>query len=215
MIKENIEMINKQIAKAAEESGRSFEEIKIVAVTKTATVEQINKAVDAGIKCIGENRVQVAEEKFPKLPSVEKHMIGHLQKNKVKRALDAFDVIQSVDSIKLANEINRRAYDVGRIIPVFIEVNIGNEESKFGTKLTDVPSFYNELIKFPNLRIDGLMTIAPLMEAEKTRPYFREMKVLFDKIKPRWLSMGMSNDYVQAIEEGSNLVRIGRAIFGN
>ena len=189
--------------------------VKLVAVTKTRTVEEIKKAIDAGVNCIGENKVQEAQEKFPSLPKVEKHMIGHLQRNKVKTAVELFDMIQSVDSLKIAKEISKRCEAINKVMPILIEVNIGNEESKYGIKPEDIKEFIKEISQFKNIDIQGLMCIAPLIEAEKTRPYFKKMKELFDSLgNLKWLSMGMTNDYKIAIEEGSNMVRIGTAIFG-
>lgn len=189
--------------------------VKLIAVTKTRAVEEIKEAIRAGITCIGENRVQEAEEKFPYLPKVEKHMIGNLQTNKVKLAVEIFDVIQSVDSLKLAKEIDKRCEAIGKVMPVLIEVNIGEEANKHGIRLENVKSFVKEISQFENIIIQGLMCVAPLVNPKEARPYFKKMKQLFDSINGlKWLSMGMSNDYKIAIEEGSNMVRIGTAIFG-
>lgn len=203
-------MIKENIAKL-----RIPANIKLVAVTKTRTIEEIKKAIEFGITCISENRVQEAKQKFPFLTKVEKHMIGHLQNNKVKLAVELFDMIQSVDSIRLAEEIDKRCKAVGKVMPVLIEINIGNEESKYGVNPEDIKNFLKEVSQFENLEVEGLMCIAPFVKAEETRPYFRKMKRLFDSLgNLKWLSMGMSNDYKIAIEEGSNMVRIGSAIFG-
>lgn len=189
--------------------------VKLIAVTKTRTVDEIKQAIEAGITCIGENKVQEAKQKFPFLPKVEKHMIGHLQTNKVRLAVELFDVIQSVDSVELAGEINKRCGAIGKVMPILLEVNIGSEESKQGVKPDDIKNLVREISKFKHVKIQGLMCIAPLLEPEKTRPYFRKMKQIFDSIEGlKWLSMGMSNDYKVAIDEGSNMVRIGTAIFG-
>lgn len=189
--------------------------VKLVAITKTRTVEEIKQAIEAGINCIGENRVQEAKQKFPLLPEVEKNMVGHLQTNKVKLAVELFDMIQSVDSVKLAEEISKRCEAIDKVMPILVEVNIGEEGSKHGVKLEGIKDFMNEISQFKNIDIQGLMCIAPFIEPEKTRPYFRRMKEVFDSIgNLRWLSMGMTNDYRIAIEEGSNMVRIGTAIFG-
>jgi len=205
----DLENVRKRINEASE--GRA---VKLVAVTKNLPVDAIKEAMKMGVDCIGENRIQEASEKFPKLPPVEKHMIGHLQTNKVKLAVQLFDCIQSVDSYKIAEEIGKRAYEEGKIMPVLIEVNIGGEESKFGVAPKDLSSFHDKVRGIGNIKVEGLMAMAPHLEPEKTRPYFKEMKELFDRENLKWLSMGMTNDYEIAIQEGSNMVRIGTAIFG-
>ena len=188
--------------------------VKLVAVTKNVDVSRILEAVNAGIKCIGENKVQEAKLKFQMLPAgIEKHMIGHLQTNKVKDAVMLFDVIQSIDSIKLLAEVDRRCMEIGKVMPVLIEINIGSEESKSGINADELQNFLKEAKGFPNITVEGLMCIAPIDE-HKARLCFRKMKGLFDASNLKLLSMGMSNDYKIAIEEGSNMVRIGTAIFG-
>lgn len=189
--------------------------VKLVAVTKTRTIEEIKQVIDSGIKCIGENKVQEANQKFPFLPEVEKHMIGHLQRNKVKLAVELFDVIQSVDSVKLAKEIDKRCSAISKIMPILIEINVAMEESKQGININNAQSFIQEISQFNNIDVQGLMCMAPFIGSEKTRPYFKKMKELFDSFGDlKWLSMGMTNDYRLAIEEGSNMVRVGTAIFG-
>lgn len=189
--------------------------VKLIAVTKTRTVEEIKEAIMSGVTCIGENRIQEAEKKFPYLSNVEKHMIGNLQTNKVKLAVELFDMIQSVDSLKLAKEIDKRCEVVGKVMPVLVEVNIGDEPNKHGIKLEKVEIFIKEISQLKNIDVQGLMCVAPLITPEETRRYFKKMKKAFDSINGlKWLSMGMSNDYKIAIEEGSNMVRIGTAIFG-
>lgn len=189
--------------------------VKLIAVTKTRTIEEIKKAIEAGINCIGENRVQEAKQKFPSFPNVEKHMIGHLQTNKAKIAVELFDMIQSVDSVKLAKEISKRCEEINKVMPILIEINIGNEEIKHGIKPEKTKDFLNKISQFKNIDIQGLMCIAPFIKPEETRPYFKKMKELFESLgNLKWLSMGMTNDYKVAIEEGSNMVRIGTAIFG-
>ena len=188
--------------------------VKLVAATKTRSVEEIKQAVEAGVACIGENKVQEAKQKFPFLPQVEKHMIGHLQTNKVKSAVELFDMIQSVDSIKLAKEINKRCKAINKVMPVLVEINISDEENKYGIKLCDAEIFINKISQFKNIEVQGLMCMAPFVEPEETMSYFRKMKSLFDSLGSlKWLSMGMSNDYKMAIKEGSNMVRIGTSIF--
>ncbi|MBN2457941.1 YggS family pyridoxal phosphate-dependent enzyme [Candidatus Woesearchaeota archaeon] len=221
-IKENLDKVYDKIRAAAERSGRKAEDIMLVVVTKSATAEQVDEAIGCGAAVIAENRIQAAEDKFRSLdsltkkgkaPAPEKHMIGHLQTNKVKAAVRLFDLIQSVDSIRLAEEIDRRASDIGREMPVFIEINLSGEEQRYGIRPEDLDAFYKSLSRLKNLKVTGLMGIAPHILPEKTRPYFRRIKKLFDRLGLRWLSIGMSNDYEIAIEEGSNMVRIGTAIF--
>lgn len=224
MISENLNRIYNCIRKAAFKSGRNPDEIKLVAVTKTVDVDKINQAIDCGITAIGENRVQELIKKYPLInKEVEWHLIGHLQTNKVKYIIDKVNLIHSVDSIKLMEEINKRAKDKGRIMDILVEVNISGEASKFGIKPEDLFKFLKEASQYSNINVKGLMTIAPYcIDPEETRPYFKEMKRLFDEasqldihnVKMVYLSMGMSNDFEIAIEEGANIIRIGTALFG-
>ena len=223
-IKNNLEIINKKIKKAALKVNRNPEEIKLVAVTKTATTEQIEEAINAGVKIIGENRVQDAKKKYQIFTAdVEWHLIGHLQTNKAKYAVEIFNCIHSVDSIKLTQEIDKRSLQFGKIMDVLVEVNVSGEETKYGIKSEEVETFLKEISEFPRIRIRGLMTIAPIAEdKEEVRPYFRKLRELSEKIKSKnienikmdYLSMGMTEDFEIAIEEGANMVRIGRGIFG-
>ena len=223
-IKNNLEIINKKIKKAALKVNRNPEEIKLVAVTKTATTEQIEEAINAGVKIIGENRVQDAKKKYQIFTAdVEWHLIGHLQTNKAKYAVEIFNCIHSVDSIKLTQEIDKRSLQFGKIMDVLVEVNVSGEETKYGIKSEEVETFLKEISEFPRIRIRGLMTIAPIVEdKEEVRPYFRKLRELSEKIKSKnienikmdYLSMGMTEDFEVAIEEGANMVRIGRGIFG-
>ena len=223
-IKNNLEIINEKIKKAALKANRSPEEIKLVAVTKTATTEQIKEAINAGVKIIGENKVQEAKEKYQILTAdIEWHLVGHLQTNKVKYAIEIFDCIHSVDSIKLAEEIDKRSLQFGKTTNVLVEVNVSGEETKYGIKPEEVEPFLKEISEFSRIRVRGLMTIAPITEdKEEVRPYFRKLRELFEKIKIKniknirmdYLSMGMTEDFEVAIEEGANMVRIGRGIFG-
>ncbi len=192
--------------------------VKILAATKTRTTAEIQEAVDSGISIIGENYVQEAEKKYPYIKGdIEKHCIGHLQKNKIKKALEIFDVIETVDSLDIAKEIDKRTK---KQIPTYIEVNIGKETKKTGVLPENLEILIEEISKLKNVKITGLMTMAPFFEdIEKIRPYFKEMKRLFDKIHKKYpsiaiLSMGMSDSYKIAIEEGANLIRLGTAIFG-
>jgi hypothetical protein len=224
IIKKNLEIINEKIKNAALKVNRNPEEIKLVAVTKAATIEQIKKAISAGIKIIGENKVQEAKEKYQILSAdIEWHLVGHLQTNKVKYAIEIFDLIHSVDSIKLAKEIDKRSLQFGMITNVLVEVNVSGEETKYGIKPEEVKLFLKEISEYSRIRVRGLMTIAPMAEdTEEVRPYFRKLRELFKEIKIKsiknikmdYLSMGMTEDFEVAIEEGANMVRIGRGIFG-
>jgi|SRR3989338_3714006 len=208
-IKENVEKIKSSLPS----------NIILVAAAKTRSVEEIKEAIAAGIEIIGENYVQDAEKKLVLKNKVKFHFIGHLQKNKVKRAVDLFDMIETVDSIEITKEIDKRCRAVNKIMPVLIEVNIGKEPSKFGCMPEDVESLAKEIKFLPNLELKGLMAMTPLFDdTEKCRPYFREMKKIFNDLKERYdlaiLSMGMSSSYKIAVEEGANMVRIGALIFG-
>ncbi|MGB2783762.1 MAG: YggS family pyridoxal phosphate-dependent enzyme, partial [Atribacterota bacterium] len=213
-----------KIKKAALKADRNPEEIKLVAVTKTATIEQIEEAIKTGVKIIGENKVQEAKEKYQIITAdIEWHLVGHLQTNKVKYAVEIFDCIHSVDSIKLAEEIDKRSLQFGKTTNVLVEVNVSGEETKCGIKPEEVEPFLKEISKFSRIRVRGLMTIAPMVEdKEEVRPYFRKLRELSKEIKSKniknvrmdYLSMGMSEDFEIAIEEGANMVRIGRGIFG-
>jgi len=192
-IAENLRSVREKIDKAAK--GR---EIILVCVTKRANVPQIKEAIDSGVRVIGENRVKDAIEKFFKLPIVEKHMIGHLQTNKVKHAVQHFDVIQSVDSLKLAKEIDKRSVAIGKVMPVMIEVNVSGEEQKHGIKPADANDFLNQLTKLINIKVIGLMTMAPFVVAEKTRPYFAKLRQINMQLKLPHLSMGTNGLYRSA-----------------
>ncbi len=223
-IKNNLEIINEKMKKAALKANRNPQEIKLVAVTKTATIEQIKEAISAGVKIIGENKVQEAKEKYQILTAdIEWHLVGHLQTNKVKYAIEIFDFIHSVDSIKLAKEIDKRSLQFGMITNVLVEVNVSGEETKYGIEPEEVEPFLKEISEFSRIRVRGLMTIAPITEdKEEIRPYFRKLRELSKEIKSKniknvkmdYLSMGMTEDFEVAIEEGANMVRIGRGIFG-
>lgn len=200
--------------------------VTLVAATKDRTVEEIKEAIDAGIEVIGENYVQEAARKYEEIgDSVEWHMIGHLQKNKINKALPIFDVIQTVDSVKKAKQIDKQVQRAGKeVVPVYIEINIGNEESKYGIKpeYESLKELACRVAELEHLRLEGLMTMGPRFgNVEKVRPYFKKTKELFDRINSDFpnielkvLSMGMSNSYKVAIEEGSNMVRIGSKLFG-
>lgn len=198
------------------------EKITLLVVTKNHGVEPIREAVDAGATDIGENRVQEAAEKFPALErNVTRHLIGHLQTNKVKSAVKLFDVIQSLDSVHLATALDKAAASLNKIQDVLIQVNAAREPQKSGVLLEDFDTLINFVDAAKNLRLRGLMMIAPnFPDVEQCRPLFRQMRTLFDELKPArtdfdLLSMGMSNDYKIAVAEGANVVRVGTAILGS
>lgn len=223
-IRENVQFARNKIAEACRRSSREFEEIELVAITKTVDVEQINEAIEAGIRVVGENRVQEAWRKFQEVgEKAHWHMVGHLQTNKVKRVLQFADMIHSVDSVYLAREIQTQAKKLDRTIEILIQVNTSGEESKFGLEPEATIGAIEEVSTLPNLKIKGLMTIgAFLPNPEDVRPCFKLLNDLKDRVNERGitsveigtLSMGMTNDYEIAIEEGSTMVRVGTAIFG-
>ncbi len=224
-IKDNIDGIVARTAAAAKRSGRKPEDITVIAVSKTVTAERAKEAVEGGTLNLGENRVQELVNKYEQLSDTEInwHLIGHLQKNKVKYIIDKVALIHSVESIELAKEINKRASQHGLISKVLIELNIGEEESKFGIGEDEIYEFVKSMEHFENIKVLGLMTVAPYCEnPEDIRWVFRKMKEIYDKISDmklkntemKYLSMGMTNDFEIAIEEGANMVRIGTAIFG-
>ena len=224
-IAENIEAIQKEKAQAALRAGRDPEEVLLCAVTKTHTAEEINEAIRAGVTDIGENKVQEILDKYDKVLPVNWHMIGHLQTNKVKYIVDKVSLIHSVDSFKLAEEIDKRAGQHGKTMDILVQVNAACDKAKFGVDISAAESLVSEILSAcENIRVRGLMTIAPYAEdPEEIRPYFRSMRQLYDKIAaeidhPRidfkYLSMGMSNDRIIAVEEGATVIRVGTAIFG-
>lgn len=223
-IQENIDGINKNKDEIASKAGRKPGEVLLVAVTKTRSSDEINEAIDAGITDIGENKVQEIMDKFEAVKPVRWHMIGHLQTNKVKYIIDKVSMIHSVDSFKLAEEIDQRSAQHHTVMDILVQVNAAQEESKFGITTEETGKLIEDILdKCPNIRIRGLMCIAPYEEnPEDVRIYFREVKALYDKyalfsharLDFQYLSMGMSHDYEAAILEGSNLIRVGTAIFG-
>jgi hypothetical protein len=215
-IERNIREVERRIAQAAERAGRSPEEITIVAVTKGVAPQAIEAALKAGIRHIGENRVQEAKEKIALLSALELHptwhMVGHLQTNKAKTAMEIFDIIHSVDSLRLAEALSHRAQNT---LPVLLQVNISGEGTKSGLSTAELPKALEEVARLPRLEVKGLMTIAPLMnDPEEVRPIFRRLRELRDSLGLEHLSMGMTDDFEVAVEEGATMVRIGRAIFG-
>ena len=234
-IAHNLAAVRQRLAAAAQRAGRSSEEITLVAVTKTVPLPSILIAYELGLRDFGENRVQEAAAKIagarPQATDIRWHLVGHLQTNKAKAAVELFDCIQSVDSLHLAEALDRRAQAAGRLLPVLLEVNVSGEASKSGFAAAGAgPAAWREallpaverLLALPHLDVQGLMTIAPLVsDPEQARPYFRALRQLRDELQRRFpqtnwrhLSMGMTDDFEVAIEEGATMVRLGRAIFG-
>jgi PLP dependent protein len=221
-IEANLNRVRNEIAQAAQVSGRKVTDIQLIAVTKTHPTEIVREAVDGGQLVFGESKVQEARAKIPLLPSnIRWHFIGHLQKNKIRHALPLFEMIHSVDSLELAQAIDRIAQEDGLHPRILLEVNVAGEGSKFGFKASTLRGELESLLLLPRLSIEGLMCIPPLAEeAETSRPYFVELRKLRDALEKEFqvklpqLSMGMTNDYRVAVEEGATLVRVGTAIFG-
>ena len=223
-IRENVLTVREAIERAAERAGRRPEEIRLVAASKTVDIERIQAAIEAGIKILGENYVQEAMKKSEALEKpVSWHFVGHLQKNKARHAVKLFDMIHSVDSIPLAEELNKRAERMSRTIEVLVEVNLSGEASKWGVTEEDAMPLTHRIRELENLAFRGLMTMPPFLDdPEDSRPYFVGLRKLAERIVrggihpgPLELSMGMSNDFPIAIEEGATLVRVGTAIFGS
>ncbi len=213
-IAERLALVQGRIAQAAERAGRSPDDVTLVAVGKAFPTEAVAEGIAAGLTHIGENRVQEAATKIPALRHLPAtwHLIGHLQTNKAKTALELFDIIHSVDSLRLAQVLSRRAQ---RSIPVLLEVNVAGEASKFGFPPSEALQSAEAVTRLPHVDLRGLMTIAPLVgDPEQVRPVFRELRRLRDALGLPQLSMGMTDDFEVAIEEGATIVRIGRAIFG-
>ncbi len=224
-IRENIDHIMKRVEASCKKIGRDPNDITVLAVTKTVESDKAKKAFEVGINNLGENRIQELVKKYEELEGldVKWHMIGHLQKNKVKYIIDKNILIHSVESLGLAEEINKRAKKYNLTKDVLIELNIGEEENKFGIKEENVYDFLINMEQFENIRVLGLMTVAPFCDnPEDVRWVFKTMRNIYTKISTmnlkntemKYLSMGMTNDFEVAIEEGSNIIRIGTAIFG-
>jgi pyridoxal phosphate enzyme (YggS family) len=225
-ISRNIEQINKQKTQAAIKAGRNPDDVTLMAVTKLHNVEEINEAVKAGIADIGENKVQELLSKHDDVLSVNWHLIGHLQTNKVKSIIDKVVMIHSVDSLRLAKEINKRSKQKDLVMDVLVQINYAKESTKFGIEADEAQELIREISeKYENIRIKGIMCIPPYEDnPEDSRKYFKKAKEDFENLKKKnfndrvsmeYLSMGMSNDFEVAIEEGSNIVRVGTSIFGN
>lgn len=224
MVKENLENVQENIKKACEKAGRDVKDVTLIAVSKTKPIPMLKEAYDAGSRDFGENKVQEIMDKYPVLPQdIRWHMIGHLQRNKVKYIVDKVCLIHSVDSLRLAEEISSQAEKKNVEADILVEVNIAQEESKFGTSREEAISLVEEIAKLPHIHIKGLMTIAPFVEnPEDNRKYFKQIKELsvdimkknIDNVSMEILSMGMTGDYMVAIEEGATMVRVGTGIFG-
>jgi pyridoxal phosphate enzyme (YggS family) len=221
-IAENLERVREQIAQAAANSRRSADDVELVAISKTHDAEKVREAIEAGQTLFGESRVQEARVKIPELPSnLRWHFVGHLQKNKIRHALPLFELIHGVDSLALAQDVNRIAEEDGLHPRVLLEVNVAGEGSKFGFQPDKLRSEIESLLALSRLSILGLMTIPPIAEeAKASRKYFVQLRELRDSLQTEFhvdlaqLSMGMTQDYVVAVEEGATLVRVGTAIFG-
>jgi len=223
-LEKNIEDVLARVKNAAINSNRDPEEVQLIAVTKTVDIDIVKRAIDYGIVHVGENKVQELTRKHEEIGPVTKwHLIGHLQRNKVKYIIDKVDLIHSLDSYKLAEEIDKRAKEIDRVIECLLQVNVSGEETKYGVSTNSVKKLIKEVATLSNVKIVGLMTMAPHVEdREETRQYFKGLKTLSKEISElglvnvdmKYLSMGMSNDFEIAVEEGANLIRVGSSIFG-
>ena len=224
MLKTNLQEVENKIQEACKKANRKREDVTLIAVSKTKPVSALREVYDLGIRHFGENKVQELCEKYPQLPSdINWHLIGHLQRNKVKNVIGKASLIHSVDSIRLAETIEAEAAKQDLIVDILIEVNVAEEDSKFGVSVTEALPMIEMISKFPHIRIKGLMTIAPFVEnAEENRSVFARLRKLsvdiaeknIDNVSVGILSMGMTNDYQVAIEEGATMVRVGTGIFG-
>lgn len=215
-IRDNVAAVEERIVRACVRAGRSRQDVMLVGVSKTFPAELVDEVIASGISNVGENRVQEAREKKPLVHgSARWHLIGHLQTNKAKDAVKLFDVIQAVDSLDLAEKLARAAEGHGKRQDVMLQVNIGDESQKSGIARGDADAIAKQVAALASLRVIGLMAIPPVGTPEESRPYFRELRVMRDSLGLEHLSMGMSEDFETAIEEGSTMVRVGRAIFGS
>ncbi len=223
-IRENLKEVENNIAEACQKAGRDRSEVTLIAVSKTKPVEMLQEAYDCGCRDFGENKVQELLDKYEALPDdIRWHMIGHLQRNKVKYIVDKVYMIHSVDSLRLAEEISREAVKKNVKVKILIEVNVANEETKFGTTCEEAVQLVRDIAGLPNILVKGLMTIAPYVDdEEKNRCYFQKLKKIsvdimrenIDNISMETLSMGMTGDYRSAVSEGATYVRVGTGIFG-
>lgn len=224
MLAENLQQVNANIEKACAAVGRAPSEITLVAVSKTKPVSMLQEAYDAGARVFGENKVQEIMDKYDQLPSdIQWHMIGHLQRNKVKYIIDKVAMIHSVDSLRLAQAIEQEAAKKDLVMPILLEVNVAEEDTKFGLKVEEVLPLLEQISSFSHIQVKGLMTIAPFVEnPEENREVFRTLKKLsvdisaknINNVTMSVLSMGMTGDYQVAVQEGSTMVRVGTGIFG-
>jgi len=224
MIKRNMAKLESNIQAACERSGRRREEVTLIVVSKTQSITTMEEAYDASVRVFGENKVQELNEKYALLPDdIKWHMIGHLQTNKVKALIGKVELIHSVDSLRLAETINKEAAKQSVVIDILVEVNVADEDSKFGFDIKEIASVVKAMAKMPHVRVCGLMTIAPFVDnPEENREFFKTLRKLLvdindkniDNVSMGVLSMGMTNDYEVAIEEGATMVRIGTAVFG-
>jgi len=223
----NVARVRERIAAAAARVGRAASDVTLIAVSKTRTPDEVEAAYQAGIRHLGENRVEEAERKRPQLelPGVTWHMIGHLQSRKASRALACFDIVHSVDSVRLAQKLDRLAGEQGAVLPVLIEVNVSGEPSKYGLSVSDrsgLEMSVNGIVSLSHLRVEGLMTVAFISpDPQVVRPVFARLRALRHEFRERFpgsawehLSMGMTDDFEVAVEEGATMVRVGRAVFG-
>lgn len=225
MIKENIDIVKSKVAAACRRSGRNSGDVTLIAVSKTKPVSDIEEAYETGTRDFGENKVQELDEKFPVLPKdIKWHLIGHLQRNKVKYIVDKVELIHSVDSVRLAEQIEHEAAKKNITVNILVQVNVADEDTKFGLRSEDTIDVIKQMSRLSHVRIKGLMTIAPFTDnPENNREYFRKLKKLseeiealhIDNVEMKELSMGMTGDYEVAVEEGATLVRVGTGIFGN
>ena len=223
-VADNLRFVRERVTAAALRAGRDPARVRLMAVTKTVDDDRIREAIRAGVEIIGENYVQEARRKIEIMGAGDRwHLIGHLQTNKAKYAVRLFGMIHSVDRLELAAELDRRAREAGRVMPILIEVNVGGEETKSGVPLSEAPALVRQAAGFMNLSVQGLMTMPPWSDdPEEVRPYFRTLRELAERIAAetipgvgmRELSMGTTGDYAVAVEEGATIVRIGRGIFG-
>ena len=224
MLKENLAKVEENIQAACDRAGRKREEVTLIAVSKTKPVEMLQEAYDLGVRVNGENKAQELASKYEVLPKdIHWHMIGHMQRNKVKYIIDKVDLIHSVDSVRLAETIDKEAAKKGIVVNMLLEVNMAKEDTKFGLMPEEVMDFIHEIVRFQHIKVQGLMTIAPFVEnPEENRIHFANLRKLsvdiakekVDNVNMSILSMGMTNDFEVAIEEGATMVRIGTAIFG-
>lgn len=224
MIKENLKKVQERIEAACQRSGRKTSDVTLIAVSKTKPEEDIMALYETGQRDFGENYIQELRKKHDDLPKdIRWHMIGHLQRNKVKYIAEYVSLIHSVDSLLLAQTIEKEAVKHDRVIPILIEVNVAREESKFGVSIEDAPKLADQIADLPHVRVEGFMTSAPFVEdPEEDRPVFRSLRQLsvdmnsknYNNVNVNVLSMGMTNDFEVAVEEGSTMVRVGTAIFG-